>query len=175
MKSTLVLNASYEPMSIVNGHRGVNLVLSGKATSLDDSPEALHSNSLIIPVPYVIKLNYFVKRPQLHKPLPFSKKGVMVRDGYKCAYCKSKADTIDHIIPRSKGGENSYLNCVASCIKCNSYKRDRFLKETGMTLHHNPYEPSIFNSFLFKVMHDEHMFQSWSTYIYMFAPAVKAR
>lgn len=162
-------------MSIVNGHRGVNLILTGKAISLDDSYEILHSNSLQIPIPYVIKLNYYIKRNQAHRSLPFSKRGVLVRDGYKCAYCHTKADTIDHIIPRSKGGQNSYLNCVASCLRCNNHKRDRLLKETGMTLLHQPYEPSLFNSFLFKVMHDEEMFASWSTYIYMFSSSLQRR
>jgi 5-methylcytosine-specific restriction endonuclease McrA len=173
MKSTLVLNASYEPMSIVSGYRGVNLVLQGKAVSIDDSSLIIRSPELEIAVPYVIKLNYYVNTPPVRTRIPFSRRGIMARDGNKCVYCGKTATTIDHIIPKSKGGENTYQNCVASCIKCNSHKKDLTLNESGLKLRHQPYEPSVFTSILFKAMHDEEMFNSWANYVFMYQPNLK--
>lgn len=160
-------------MSIVSGYRGVNLLLSSKAVSLDDSNYVIRSADLEINVPFVIKLNYYVKTPPLHSRMPFSRKGVMVRDNYKCAYCGKHADTVDHIIPKSKGGENTYENCVASCIKCNSHKSNRSLKEAGFKLRHEPYEPNIFTNILFKALSDEEMFAAWSNYVFMYQPNLK--
>lgn len=173
MKSTLVLNASYQPMSVVSGYRGVSLVLNEKAVSVDDSDFILRSSDFQIAVPYVIKLNYFVKVPPIHTRTPFSRKGIMVRDNYKCAYCGKTADTIDHVIPKSKGGANTYDNCVASCTKCNSYKSNRSLNESGLVLRHAPYEPNVFTSILFKAMHDEEMFTSWSNFVFLYQPSLK--
>lgn len=160
-------------MSVVSGYRGVSLVLNEKAVSVDDSDFIIHSADFQIAVPYVVKLNYFVKTPPLHTRMPFSRKGIMVRDNYKCAYCGKAADTIDHVIPKSKGGTNTYDNCVASCIKCNSHKSNRSLQDSGLTLRHQPYEPNVFTSILFKAMHDEAMFNSWSNFVFMYQPSLK--
>lgn len=72
----------------------------------------------------------------------FSKKGVLKRDNYHCAYCPNKATTIDHIHPRSKGGESSWMNCVASCSECNTKKRDMTMEEAGMELLSPPFIPA---------------------------------
>jgi 5-methylcytosine-specific restriction endonuclease McrA len=160
-------------MGIVSGYRGVNLVLQGKAVSLDDSNLVIRSPELQLAVPYVVRLSYYVNIQNLKTRIPFSRKGVMARDGGKCAYCGKTANTIDHIVPKSKGGENSYQNCVASCMKCNSHKSNRSLQDSGLQLKQPPYEPTIFTSILFKAMHDDEMFQSWSNYVFMYQPNLK--
>ena len=71
----------------------------------------------------------------------FSKKGVLRRDAYLCAYCNNKATTIDHIHPRARGGQSTWMNCVAACIPCNRKKRDMTLEESGMVLLSAPYVP----------------------------------
>lgn len=72
----------------------------------------------------------------------FSKKGVLKRDNYLCAYCPNKATTIDHVVPRALGGPSTWLNCVAACVPCNRAKRDTPLEEAGMVLLTQPYEPN---------------------------------
>lgn len=173
MISALVLNASYEPMSIVGAKRAVNLILSGKAAPLELSTVYFNAKDAQVQLPYVIKLNYFVKKQPLSKPAGFSKKGIMVRDNYKCAYCNKAADTIDHVIPKSLGGESSYENCVASCLKCNAKKSNKLIHEVGYTLTRPLKAPSLYNSLLLKVQNDESAYHAWSQYIFMFQPESK--
>jgi hypothetical protein len=74
----------------------------------------------------------------------FSKKGVLRRDGYQCAYCNgNKATTIDHLLPRARGGKSTWLNCVAACQPCNSRKADKLLEDSGLTLLSPPYDPNV--------------------------------
>lgn len=73
----------------------------------------------------------------------FSKKGVLRRDGYLCAYCPNKATTIDHVLPRARGGKSTWLNCVAACQPCNSRKRDMLLEDSGMVLLNPPFDPNL--------------------------------
>jgi 5-methylcytosine-specific restriction endonuclease McrA len=160
-------------MGIVSGQRGVTLLIQNKAISIDDSSHVIRSMDFEIPVPYVIKLNYYVKTPPLHTTVPFSRRGILVRDNHKCAYCGKPATTIDHIVPKSKGGNNSYENCVASCLKCNGQKSNLTLHESGLVLRHEPYQPSVFTNILFKAMNDDALFASWSSYVFMYQPSLK--
>lgn len=178
MQSTLVLNASYEPLSIVNAGRAINLILSEKAMSVDDSETMWRSAKDEIAVPYVIRMNYFIKRTNNLKEVPFSRHGVLVRDNYRCAYCgKRNTDsmTIDHIIPKSKGGKHSWDNCVASCLKCNAHKKDMTLAASGLKLRIKPTMPNIYSSFLMRVINQPQAFQSWSNYVFMYSPELKER
>jgi 5-methylcytosine-specific restriction endonuclease McrA len=175
MLSTLVLNATYEPMSIVNGFRAVNLILSEKAVSVDDSSRLIRSQNIEIFLPHVVKLNYFVKKAHQHSLVPFSRRGVLVRDNFECVYCGRKAETIDHVIPKSAPhyGANSYENCVASCFPCNSKKGNKTLKEAGYVLGKKPEAPSFYSSFLLKAGVGSESYQAWSEYVFMFQPALK--
>lgn len=173
MQSILVLNASYEPLSIVSVHRGLNLIFSNKAVALSDSETVWHSAGNSIPLPYVIKMNYYVKRKQQTKEVPFSRKGVLIRDNHKCAYCGKAASTIDHIVPKSRGGGNSYLNAVACCNKCNGKKADYLLHEIDMKLRWQPTAPSLYSSFLIKAVSNVPVYYSWSEYIFMYQPELK--
>jgi len=140
MSRALVLNATYEPLCVVPSRRAVVLVLGHKAEMLHDTGEALHSEHLSVPVPSVIRLRHFVKVPYRRRA-PLNRRGVFARDGHRCQYCSAGAESIDHIIPRSKGGEHTWENVVAACRRCNVRKRDRLLHETSMVLRGTPASP----------------------------------
>lgn len=175
MLSSLVLNATYEPMSIVSGLRAVNLILSEKAVSVDDSKKLIRSQHVQMPLPHVVKLNYYVKRAHQNSTVPFSRRGVLVRDNFQCVYCGRKAETIDHVVPKSAPhyGANSYENCVASCFTCNSKKGNKTLKEAGYVLRVKPAAPSFYSSFLLKAGVGSESYHAWSEYVFMFQPALK--
>lgn len=170
LASTMILNASYEPLTIVSAKRAVSLMLSGKAVSVTDSQQVFRSSNTEIPVPYVIKLTYYVHRKSSAKPAKYSKATVMVRDGHKCAYCGRHASTVDHIIPRKHGGASTYENCVAACIRCNSKKADKLLREAGFELLIKPYAPSPYSMVLSRVTGQPEVFEAWSKYIFMYQP-----
>jgi len=140
MSRALVLNASFEPLCVVPSRRAAVLVLSRKAEVLHDTGEALHSEHLTVPVPSVIRLRHFVKVP-FRRRAPLSRRGIFARDGHRCQYCGVTAESIDHVVPRSKGGEHTWENVVAACRPCNVRKRDRLLHETSMSLCRRPTAP----------------------------------
>lgn len=141
MSRSLVLNASYEPLSVVSARRAVVLVLAEKAELVHGSAAIIHSERLSITVPSVVRLRHFVRVPHRHHTT-LSRRGVFLRDGGLCQYCGRRADSIDHIVPRSKGGPHTWENVVAACHRCNSSKRDRLLAETTMALRCHPAPPA---------------------------------
>ena len=95
------------------------------------------------PWPIVLRLIRYVKTTFLYAQSPaWSKRGVLRRDHHRCAYCKGKAETVDHLLPQSRGGRNTWLNTVAACAGCNHRKANRTPAEAGMRLAVTPYEPS---------------------------------
>jgi 5-methylcytosine-specific restriction endonuclease McrA len=140
MSRALVLNATYEPLCVVPSRRAVVLVLDHKAEMLHDTGDALHSERLVVPVPSVIRLRHFVKVP-FRRRAPLNRRGIFARDGHRCQYCGGAAESIDHVIPRSRGGGHTWDNVVAACRSCNVRKRDRLLPETTMSLGHAPGAP----------------------------------
>lgn len=135
-----MLNATYEPLCVVPSRRAVVLVLDHKADMLHDTGVALHSERLTVAVPSVIRLRQFVKVP-FRRRAPLNRRGVFARDGHRCQYCGAAAESIDHVHPRSKGGEHTWENVVAACRPCNVRKRDRLLPETSMILRRSPVAP----------------------------------
>jgi 5-methylcytosine-specific restriction endonuclease McrA len=126
--AVLVLNSSYEPIHITNWKRAIILLLKQKAQVLSDR---------------VIRLLSYVKIPlsKIVSQKP-SRNLIYKRDNHTCQYCGSTRDlTIDHIIPKSKGGENTYFNLVVACLKCNTKKGDKFLEQTDMKLLKKPKVP----------------------------------
>lgn len=140
MGGVLLLNATYEPMRVLPLRRAVVLVLEEKAEIIEDSGGVIRSENLAITLPKVIRLLYYVKIPY-RKKVPLSNRTVLVRDKYKCAYCGEKANTIDHVWPKSKGGIHDWTNVVAACQPCNQKKGDRTLEQMGWTLPHKPDRP----------------------------------
>ncbi len=137
----LLLNATFEPLTVVTAKRAVVLMLTGKAECVQAALEgAFHSESLTIPAPSVMRLSRYVRVPY-RRSVPMTRAGVLRRDGRRCAYCGKRADTIDHVVPRSRGGQHTWDNCVAACRLCNSRKADRLLAELGWTLAALPSPP----------------------------------
>jgi 5-methylcytosine-specific restriction endonuclease McrA len=140
MTSALVLNTTYEPLCVVSARRAVVLVLSDKAEVIHDSGARMHSARLTFTVPSVVRLTAFVRVP-LRRRAPLNRRAVFARDGGRCQYCAGPAESIDHVVPRSRGGEHTWENVVAACRPCNTRKRDRLLSETPMALRRRPAVP----------------------------------
>jgi 5-methylcytosine-specific restriction endonuclease McrA len=140
MSRALVLNASYEAMGTVPTRRAVVLVLAEKADSVHDTGLVLHSERISVSVPSVVRLRQFVHLPYRRR-VALSRRAVMARDGHRCQYCGAHADSIDHVVPRSRGGEHAWENVVAACRPCNVRKRDRMLADSGMRLKRPPTMP----------------------------------
>ena len=140
MSKALVLNATYEPLCVVPVRRAVVLVLKQKAEVLHASDRALHSERTVMPAPSVIRLTHFVKVPYRTRAA-LNRRAVFARDDNRCQYCGAPAENIDHVIPRSRGGEHTWENVVAACRPCNSRKQDRMLHETSFTLRRKPTAP----------------------------------
>lgn len=142
MRQVLLLNASYEPLTTLPMRRAVVLVLREKAEIVHDdrSGAVLRSATLALSAPSVIRLRRFVKVP-FRARVPLTRAALMRRDDYRCAYCGRRAETIDHVVPRSRGGDHSWENCVASCMPCNIRKADRFLEDLGWTSRITPAAP----------------------------------
>lgn len=138
----LLLNATFEPLAVIAAKRAIVLMLTGKAECVAEVAEgsAFHSERLTLPAPSVMRLSRYVRVPYRHS-LPMTRSGVLRRDGRRCAYCGRKADTIDHVVPRSRGGSHDWVNCVAACRTCNSRKADRLLSELGWSLSVAPRAP----------------------------------
>ena len=138
---TLVLNAGYEPLAVVSFKRALMLVMVGKAVVIasdDDNP--VYTASGQWDRPSVILLRRYVRVPS-GRAVPVSRRGVLRRDNQRCGYCLSSATTIDHIMPRSRGGRDSWENLVACCLRCNNIKGDRTPQEMGWTLRTIPRPP----------------------------------
>lgn len=133
MHSALVLNASYEPLSVVSSRRATCLILDDKAELIADDGTVLHSERLAFPSPSVIRLRYMVKVPFVRRTA-MSRRAIFARDDQRCQYCGDRADSIDHVFPRSRGGQHTWENVAAACRPCNLTKRDRTPEEAGMRL-----------------------------------------
>ncbi|MEV5283486.1 MULTISPECIES: HNH endonuclease [unclassified Streptomyces] len=142
MRDTLVLNASFEPLSTVTLNRAVVLVLQDKAVVEQSHPGLrMRAAAVDIPVPLVIRLCRYVRVP-FRRHAPWSRRGVLIRDQHRCAYCGRRATTVDHVVPRAQGGRDAWLNTVASCAEDNHRKADRTPQEAGMPLLRQPFVPS---------------------------------
>jgi 5-methylcytosine-specific restriction endonuclease McrA len=140
MGRALVLNASDQPLAVVPARRAVVLVLKDKAEVIASNGMLFRSARLEIEAPSVVRLRYFVKVPyRAHAAL--TRRGVFARDEWTCQYCGAGAENVDHVIPRSRGGEHTWENVVASCRRCNSKKENRLPAEVGLHLFRKPYAP----------------------------------
>lgn len=138
---TLVLNAGYEPLAVVSFKRALALVMHNKATVVQvDVDHPVFGISDAWDRPSVILLTRYVRLPH-GRNVPVSRRGVLRRDAHRCAYCAKPASTIDHVVPRSKGGQDSWENLVACCLRCNNAKGDRMLHELGWHLRFTPRMP----------------------------------
>lgn len=140
MGHALVLNATYEPLCVVPARRALLLVLMHKAVAVEDSDTLLHSATLTLCAPSVVRLTTYVRIP-FRGPVPLTRRAVFVRDGGRCVYCGRIATSIDHVVPRSRGGGHEWGNVVSACRRCNHVKADRAVAELGWRLR-PPQEPA---------------------------------
>ncbi|CAM3146764.1 HNH endonuclease [Stackebrandtia soli] len=138
--AALVLNATYEPLCVVPLRRAVVLLLTDKAETVTPGDGYLRAERLTIQLPSVLRLTRYVRVARRRK-VSLTRRAVFARDGWKCAYCAGPAETIDHVMPRSRGGQHIWENVVASCARCNHKKSDRTLAEMGWRLPVPPVSP----------------------------------
>ena len=150
MRSALVLNATYEPLSVVSARRAICLVLLDKAEIVADDGTRVHSERFSVQSPVVIRLRYMVKVPY-QRSTAMSRRAVFARDNHECGYCGGVADSIDHVMPRSRGGKNEWDNVIAACRGCNLRKRDRTPEEAGMKLARLPQAPRELSWIMYSV------------------------
>jgi 5-methylcytosine-specific restriction endonuclease McrA len=138
--AALVLNATYEPLCVVPMKRAVVLVLAEKATVVESGSSLVRSERTSLPAPSVVRLSRYVRVPY-RREVPMTRRAVLDRDEHQCVYCGVRADTIDHVRPRSRGGLHVWSNVVAACARCNHRKGDRLLVELGWHLKIAPQQP----------------------------------
>ncbi|MBI4320658.1 MAG: HNH endonuclease [Chloroflexi bacterium] len=139
--SVLVLNQNYEPLNICDTRRAIVLLNRGKAEVLEHGLGILRTPTTYFPRPSVIRMVYLIKRPR--PKVRLSRKEIFARDRFTCQYCgtKGKDLTIDHVIPRHRGGRHCWDNLVSACKVCNHRKGGKTLEEARMCLIRLPYEP----------------------------------
>ncbi|NUS74276.1 MAG: HNH endonuclease [Corynebacteriales bacterium] len=138
--SALVLNTTYEPLCVVPQRRAAVLILTDKAVPVCQGGGLFRSEKVRLLAPTVVRLTRFVRVPY-RGAIALTRRGVFTRDSGRCAYCGAAATTIDHVIPRSRGGSHAWENVVAACTKCNHRKADRTLGELGWRLPRQPKAP----------------------------------
>jgi 5-methylcytosine-specific restriction endonuclease McrA len=139
----LVLNATYEPINVCTVRRAVVLLLKEKAEMIERAERELHSESTTIARPAVIRLVTYVRVPRDTHRRKITRRAVFARDNWTCQYCGARSQlTVDHVVPRSKGGTSTWENIVASCAPCNRRKGDSLPRQAGMRLSRAPRTPS---------------------------------
>lgn len=141
MDRALVLNATYEPLGVVSQRRAVVLVLTERAVTVEIAGGVFRSERVVVSLPAVVRLTRFIRVP--HRPTaPLTRRGVFARDGGRCVYCGAPATSLDHVVPRSRGGQHVWENVVSACRRCNHAKADRIITELGWRLRHTPGAPT---------------------------------
>ncbi len=145
----LVLNRNYEPLNVCSTRRALGLLMVGKAEIVANGRGYVHTVHETFPRPSVIRLDHMVHRPRLHVRL--CKREILRRDDFTCQYCGQTSShlTIDHVIPRHRGGDFTWENLVTACPLCNRRKGGRTLQEARMTLRRPPFEPRPSARYLF--------------------------
>lgn len=149
MHGVLLLDVGCRPLRVISLQRAVTLLLAGRAEPMADEVVAeMRSANTSMPVPAVLRLGYAVKAPFTKMAVPCTRRGVLARDGRECQFitqsgpCSEEGTTIDHVVPKSRGGENlSWSNLVAACEKHNHLKGSKTLEEMGWKLKREPLTP----------------------------------
>jgi 5-methylcytosine-specific restriction endonuclease McrA len=157
----LVLNATYEPLCVVSQRRALVLVLTEKAVMIEAGDHVLRSVTHTVEVPVVVRLARYVRVPY-RSQVPLTRKGVLARDHHRCVYCGAPATSLDHVIPRSRGGAHVWENVVAACGRCNHLKADRAVADLGWRLRTAPRAPS---GAAWRILGSRRMDPRWSPYL----------
>jgi 5-methylcytosine-specific restriction endonuclease McrA len=162
MAQSLILNATYEPLSIVSVRRAIVLLVRDKAELVHAREQTWSSEHLIVPVPSVVRLRRYVRVPYRRRT-PLNRRAVFARDQGRCQYCGRSAENLDHVVPRSRGGTHTWENVVAACRPCNTRKGDRTPREAGMGLDRTPQIPRSHGWLLIGLSTAPH--PSWAEYL----------
>jgi 5-methylcytosine-specific restriction endonuclease McrA len=143
MEGVLVLNHNYQPLNVTNVARALGLLCLGKAHAIETDSRVFRSERLAVKMPTVVRLNHHVRRPV--PVLRISRKAVFARDDHTCQYCGARNVplTLDHVIPRERGGTTDWTNLVCCCTKCNNHKGNRTPDQAGMRLLRRPFRPKF--------------------------------
>jgi len=164
-RQVLVLNQNYEPMSITNAKKAIILIFLGKAEIIENHDNMMvHSINVSLPLPSIVRLTRYISVPR--KRIVLSRKNIIKRDNHQCQYCGTHAGffTVDHIIPKDRGGEDTWENLVCACTKCNNKKGNRTPDEAGMILLKKPQKP---NHIFFIRYFIGKLDNSWKPYLFM--------
>jgi 5-methylcytosine-specific restriction endonuclease McrA len=158
----LLLNASFEPLKVIPARRAVMLILRGKAESVasGEDPTYFRSATNVIEAPAVVRLKYQVRIPY-RATVPLNRTALLARDNKTCQYCFKSGNTIDHVVPRARGGQHCWENVVTACSRCNAKKDDRLLEELGWSLLVKPYAPKAWFYVVFRFQRDP----AWEPYL----------
>lgn len=161
----LVLNQNYEPMSVCNVKKAIILIFGGKAEVVAAQPDQfVRSVTRQYPTPSIVRLIFYVAVP--YKKIMLTRKNILRRDGNRCTYC-GRADlplTLDHVIPKSQGGQDTWENLVTACTKCNNKKANRTPEQANMPLHRKPIRP---NPVMFIQHFVGNVSDEWKPYLFM--------
>jgi 5-methylcytosine-specific restriction endonuclease McrA len=138
----LVLNFTYEALNITSFQRAVKLIFSGKAEVVAGRSQMLKSTRYEMRLPSIIRMLYYIRRPM--QKVALTKKNILLRDDYTCQYCQLKGErlmTVDHVVPKSKGGPSTWENLVCACMRCNNRKNNRTPEHANMLLKRKPKAP----------------------------------
>lgn len=163
----LVLNASYEPLQIISVRRAIVLLLQEKAELIEAAQQKLRASTFCVDTPLVIRLVRYIRIPRRLK-LPCSRRGVLIRDRDTCQYCGVQPGrtnlTIDHVVPRSQGGQTIWDNVVTACRECNRKKGGRTPEEANMLLRIKPRQPQYV---AFALLGELERHDVWRKYAYV--------
>ena len=143
MDGVLILNHNYQPLNVTNIRRALGLLCLGKAHAVETDSRIFRSEHLVIRMPTVLRLSHYVRRPT--PVLRISRRGVFARDDHTCQYCGNRNVplTIDHVVPRERGGSTDWTNLVCCCTKCNNLKGNQTPEQAQMRLLRRPFRPKF--------------------------------
>ncbi len=166
----LVLNQNYEPLNVCSWKRAITLLFLEKAVAVERDGRIITSATTSVRLPTVVRLNYHVKRPL--PEIRVSRSSIMARDNYACQYCgkRGKTLTIDHVLPKDRGGSNAWENIVACCTECNNKKGNHTPSEARMKLIKEPTRPRFIPYLNYPTFRQAVKCPEWRDYLEPFAP-----
>jgi len=163
----LVLNQNYEPLNVCNLPRAFRLVFGAKAEVVEFDHQEIRTPTAAYQAPSIIRLQHMIRRPRPR--IRLSRREIFARDGHVCQYCGRQGGdmTLDHVVPRHRGGAHTWENLVTACKACNHRKGGKLLEEARLRLAHRPAEPrcDVYSRFSSYVRDD--LNESWRSYIFL--------
>lgn len=167
MQRALLVDKNYMALAVIDWKRALRLLVKGKAENVETESKILIQGATTFSLSTILRLVVDIPWRVYQSRLKFSRRNVMIRDDWTCQYCSEKLSktggTIDHVIPKAKGGKTDYLNCVASCKSCNNKKANKLLEELGMQLIKKPKKPNFMVMYR-KYLNDD-LPVEWADYI----------